>query len=862
MSLVFAFFLNVVINLGSAVDLNNLNPSELHISDPDIIGTYRVMTGSPITPEKFFHIQSLSKSHRWNLGNLANYLFSLHETKVYLKTQWETHSEPYFNPPAIKNHPQALPENWDSLNPSFLIDEDVVAAYRAMAGKKISRDDFLHYKQIKDKYKWSFSNLALHLLVLEEAVINLKIPHLDAMEYFPIKLTNGMIIYGYKSDLFIAQAIATSGRWEPHMEELMVKIVKPGNYVVDIGANIGYFTAIYSKLVGKNGKVFSFEPLPPLLKLLNKSHASNNWSNVAIYPYALSDKKGEVLIDISTINPGGSQLRSADYADQYNALRAGSVVSVLATTLDELLLDKIERLDYIKIDIEGSEHVALKGSMGIIRKFLPKITWEFNVNAYIQKGINPLELLNQFAKLGYKFGIVRDLAKQPDPELALKKNPLKPEEIIALVKENKAYLDIFLIPDKKMDFDTVNTTYDVTIVGPVDPADGIGNVSVGIVNCLAEEFSINWIATRQNNYPTNQLSDRLKRIINNSDKTPGCVVLFTDMPWDVQKKLSDRVPDESFIKIAYTMLETDKIPEEWVKVFNNEFDALVVPDVWHVNVYENSGVNVPIFVLPMPLDLEGFLNKPFKRRKLEGPFIFGNLSGTLVHKNQMRLIDAFARAFGNSSKVKLIMNSRVHQSVINSQIRQRIADLKLTNVVFDTKRLAQQDYIDLMYSFDCYVSLSKGEGYSIAPRESLALAIPTIITNNTAHKTICQSGLVKCVRADILERAYYGIFGKQCGNFFNCTVHDAASALKDVYEHYDTFFKKSYHGKNWALQYTSRALKKKYMNLVKPKEIILASKNRITNDALMTNSAKLYEKYRKIIEKKTNHGKNGEYKKG
>ena len=60
-------------------------------------------------------------------------------------------------------------------------------------------------------------------------------------------------------------------------------------------------------------------------------------------------------------------------------------------------------------------------------------------------------------------------------------------------------------------------------------------------------------------------------------------------------------------------------------------------------------------------------------------------------------------------------------------------------------------YIEFISTFDCYVNLSKGEGFSIPPRESLALGIPCIISDNTAHKTICDSGLVLPVTSKILQ---------------------------------------------------------------------------------------------------------------
>jgi len=161
-------------------------------------------------------------------------------------------------------------------------------------------------------------------------------------------------------------------------------------------------------------------------------------------------------------------------------------------------------------------------------------------------------------------------------------------------------------------------------------------------------------------------------------------------------------------------------------------------------------------------------------------------------------------------------------------------------------KLSPDLYMDAQQQTDCFVYPSKGEGFSVQPREAMALGIPTIITNNTAQKTICNSGLVECVDSNIEKAAYYQLWEAIIGNNFDCTVDDLANAMLKVYENYDHYLKQSEAARAWATGYKYENLKEKYLNMVKPKKILLGDKNEITDDYLMTNSKELYEKYKAL----------------
>ena len=149
-----------------------------------------------------------------------------------------------------------------------------------------------------------------------------------------------------------------------------------------------------------------------------------------------------------------------------------------------------------------------------------------------------------------------------------------------------------------------------------------------------------------------------------------------------------------------------------------------------------------------------------------------------------------------------------------------------------------------MKSLDCYVFPSQGEGFSVTPREAIALGLPCILSNNTVHKTICDSGFVLPVKADQKSPAIYEVFNNsQLGYFYDCSLEDLCQAMLEVYNNYDQYIKNSLKGREWVKQYLWDSLKPTYLNLFRPKEIVLGDENIITDCILQTSSKKLYKKY-------------------
>lgn len=399
-------------------------------------------------------------------------------------------------------------------------------------------------------------------------------------------------------------------------------------------------------------------------------------------------------------------------------------------------------------------------------------------------------------------------------------------------------------------FSCIAHEYDLTVVGRVHNADGLCRIPITLIDMLKDDLKINHVAPFESIINTQDVEEDVKNILSNPDKSPGNVAILVDGLWSVNHLTYAYVPD-SKIKIAYTMWESNQIPEKWVEILNQYFDACVVPDAFVSDTYRNSGVLIPIFVLPLCLSLDEFLSHP-KPSRPKSPFVFGCTATACQNKNQALLIQAFAEEFGNTKDILLRLSSRYAIPPKNSSWEKLIHSYGTNNIFLSVGVMNNLQYLENMASLDCYVNISKGEGFSIGPREALALGIPCILTKNSAQITVVDSGLVRSVPSNIpapppTDCDWVGAFGTtEMGFYSDCKLEDVKAALRDVYDHYGKYLNLAKKGPRWVRQYDVKNLKSKYMSLIKPKWVVLGSTNEIGEDYIMTNSEKLYQKYTEL----------------
>ena len=157
---------------------------------------------------------------------------------------------------------------------------------------------------------------------------------------------------------------------EPEEAEVR-KMVLPGQTVLDIGANFGVFTKLFSQLAGPRGSVIAFEPVPETFRTLAAGIKRHHWSNVEARNEAVSDHEGAVLMVVPQYEENaGDNLYQATIVDSYQSPKAFTVKSV---TVDSL---QLSRVDFIKIDVEGHELEVLHGSSETLERHHPMLMVE------------------------------------------------------------------------------------------------------------------------------------------------------------------------------------------------------------------------------------------------------------------------------------------------------------------------------------------------------------------------------------------------------------------------------------------------------------------------------------------------------
>lgn len=183
------------------------------------------------------------------------------------------------------------------------------------------------------------------------------------------------------------------GRYVPATEYVyhLARLVRAGDTCIDIGANLGYYARTISRLAGPAGRVFAVEPVAPIRKVL--SHNLRRCANIEILPYALGAEARDVVM-------GNDSARESGYfgTGQNFVNDSGEKPDVEFTARmrrgSELFAD-LQRLDFIKCDIEGYELTVMREMRPLLERFHPTVLIETG-------GDNRPGIIRLFTELGYR----------------------------------------------------------------------------------------------------------------------------------------------------------------------------------------------------------------------------------------------------------------------------------------------------------------------------------------------------------------------------------------------------------------------------------------------------------------------------
>lgn len=212
--------------------------------------------------------------------------------------------------------------------------------------------------------------------------------HVPSMADFPFHVHRGL-------DQYISGDLLRQQIWEPFETEVFRRLCTPGDFVVDIGANIGWYAVIASRLVGATGRVLALEPDAANLRLLQKNIATAAGAGkVDVLNVALGERVTRAKFFLSASNLGDHRL--------FDDGEARRTVMVPVQTLDALLADRAVQPTLLKSDTQGSEARIIRGARTLFATgWRPVLLLEFWPYGLTHSGDDPLDLWQYILTLGY-----------------------------------------------------------------------------------------------------------------------------------------------------------------------------------------------------------------------------------------------------------------------------------------------------------------------------------------------------------------------------------------------------------------------------------------------------------------------------
>jgi FkbM family methyltransferase len=260
--------------------------------------------------------------------------------------------------------------------------------------------------------------------------------------------------FGYAFDIHIHQKhelvsdiIRERGRYSHNDLIIMRALIHEGDLVVDIGANIGWYTLFYAKFTDPSGLVLAIEPEQSNIAILRKNIAKNDIGNTKVFAGALSDARGRGQLFCSEENSGDHML------DAKTDVSSRDRVSVAIDTLDHTVM-KYGRgrvPAFIKMDVQGSEPKVLRGARKLLESHRPTIVLEYSPRHMYACGVSGFEIFACIESYGYvPFRQLGDGEEMPGGKLLEILTPQSLFQYHERLMVSGFSIDILLIQEKRI----------------------------------------------------------------------------------------------------------------------------------------------------------------------------------------------------------------------------------------------------------------------------------------------------------------------------------------------------------------------------------------------------------------------------
>ncbi len=228
----------------------------------------------------------------------------------------------------------------------------------------------------------------------------------DLLFFLYLKIVKPLPVINFKTfsievdldDKFLSRRLLFLGSHCPQVTNLLERVINKGDIVLDVGANIGYFTLLMASVVGNKGMVYSFEPDKRAFLLLERNIKLNDFDHVFLYNKCVSNNNS-----VSTLYRNSKSAMSTMALKNIESPSDKVEVSniMLDTFFNGQKWDKPAKL--IKLNIQGAEPLAIAGSLNYLKANSTLLILEFWPDGMQNMGSDPIQFLMQLQDIGYRF---------------------------------------------------------------------------------------------------------------------------------------------------------------------------------------------------------------------------------------------------------------------------------------------------------------------------------------------------------------------------------------------------------------------------------------------------------------------------
>lgn len=232
-----------------------------------------------------------------------------------------------------------------------------------------------------------------------------------------LKTASGLKMYVDSRDVSISPHLILDGVWEEWTEAVLRRLVRSGMTVIEVGANIGYFTLTMARAAGSNGRVFAFECDPELAQTARDNVEINGLQRVAaVLELAVGDRNGTATFYRADRHRGGGSTVKGLEQNPMMASDQRTALEVPMTTLDAFIAQAKIQPDLIKLDAEGAEAAILRASPELFGSPRPlTIVMEFFPRFVREAGDDPAALLHFMVEHGFTLEAISEKRRRGEP---------------------------------------------------------------------------------------------------------------------------------------------------------------------------------------------------------------------------------------------------------------------------------------------------------------------------------------------------------------------------------------------------------------------------------------------------------------